>query len=63
MTPKQMVEEIKWIKNRNEVLKTVLKIETNKKKKAECRAQLRENYHQLCHLESTLLSIKYDPNF
>lgn len=63
MTPKQIVDEINWIKDDNIIIKNILASDADRNTKAECRARLHENNHQLMHLESTLISIKCDPNF
>ena len=61
MTPQQMANEVAYIKTDNEHLKNLIASNISKEIKAECRAKLIENNHQLMHLESTLLSLKYDP--
>ena len=63
MTVRQMAEEISFIEHENEVIHNLMKNETNKETKAEYRAVLSENNHQLLHLRSTLACIKYDPLF
>ena len=63
MTVQQMANEISFIEHENEVIHNLMSNEKNKEKKAEMRAVLSENNHQLMHLRSTLTCIKYDPLF
>jgi len=64
MTVQDMVDELEFIKQDNAKCMTVIASrDSTKEEKGECRARMMENNHQKMHLESTLLSIKYDPYF
>ena len=63
MTPQDIVKEISCIKEDNKTCMSIISSQSTKEQKAEYRARLAENNHQLMHLESILASIKYDPLF
>ena len=63
MTVKQIAEEVGYIERENDRIHKLIENETNSETKAEYRAVLSENNHQLLHLRSTLACIKYDPLF
>lgn len=63
MTVEEIVNEINWIKNDINNCQRKMDKTKSKRIKAECRAKLYEHRHQLMHLESILIAIKYDPLF
>ena len=62
MTVKDITKELECIRNDNAVCMNIISSpEKSKEEKAECRKRLIENNHQKMHLESILVSIRYDP--
>jgi hypothetical protein len=63
MTVQQIADEVMFIENENERIHKLMENEKSTEAKAEYRAILRENNHQLMSLKSTLTAIRYDPLF
>ena len=64
MTTTEIREEIAWLKDDNKVCAGIVKDPcASPVEKAEARARMRENFHDLTCLETTLLLCEADPLF